>query len=700
MKPIRIHCAVWVLAANCAWFPGCASGPGSGAGAGDACTAFVHVNVIPMDRERVLEDATVLVRGDRIARVGRASDVPVPAGARIIEGAGSWLMPGLTDMHVHRLDEVSCLLHLSQGVTRVRNMFGGPRDLHLRQIVAEGRMPGPAIVTAGPLVDGPSPVWPGSLKVETPEDAREVVALHGRMGYDLVKVYGGLPLGAWEEVIRSAAVAGLPVVGHVPRAVGLERALAMRQHSIEHLEGWLMACQREGSPLLRTDSRPSVDFASVVAWIDFARIPELAARARAAGAWNCPTLVVLEMISKLDDHAGLSRSPELRFLPPLQLASWDPAEDFRFRRWGPVHYATLRLVQEVNFRFVRALRDAGAGIVAGTDTPNPFVMPGFGLREELRLLVRAGLTPFESLAAATCDAARCLGLERESGTIAQGLRADLLLLGGNPLEDAGRVGDRVGVMAGGRWFPAADLDRRLETLAAGFREPDLSRRLAARLAGLPSLPADRLPGREGRFTMTAGSCCVGMARFREDAGGGAWTAARLVRDAPHAVDIAIDRDDSTEGRARLRVSGTAGAWTVTGIVTVEPGRVVARLDTPFGPVQREAPFPESAVLLIDEIPDLSVPLGRLSSLPEGPGEEWSAVLLDIIEPDLRPLSVTAQRLAAPDGSEAVAGGFRCAMTWQDGGARVTRTLSFDASSRLTEVRAEGLVGASGWRRSR
>ncbi|MSR63596.1 MAG: amidohydrolase, partial [Planctomycetes bacterium] len=119
---------------------------------------------------------------------------------------------------------------------------------------------------------------------------------------------------------------------------------------------------------------------------------------------------------------------------------------------------------------VRALRDAGAGILLGTDMGNPYVLAGFALHEELGYLVAAGLTPYEALRAGTAEAARCMRAENDWGTLAVGRRADMLLLLANPLEDVRNAGKRAGIVLHGRWMSEDELHAGLEQRAAEFEK--------------------------------------------------------------------------------------------------------------------------------------------------------------------------------------------------------------------------------------
>jgi imidazolonepropionase-like amidohydrolase len=129
----------------------------------------------------------------------------------------------------------------------------------------------------------------------------------------------------------------------------------------------------------------------------------------------------------------------------------------------------------LNMKMTRALHEAGAGIILGTDSDNPFLIPGLSLLDELDYLTAAGFTPYEALVSGTRDAASVLGYGDVFGTIAPGKRADLLLLAANPLEDVRHVRQRIGVFASGRWWSEENLQGMLAELAASYRPTLLDR---------------------------------------------------------------------------------------------------------------------------------------------------------------------------------------------------------------------------------
>lgn len=448
-------------------------------------TAFVHVNVIPMDRERILEGYTVIVRGERIREVGRTGEVNIPSGATIIEGDDKYLVPGLADMHVHLTTTRGLLLYVANGITTVRNMAGRPAHLAWRDSVAAGALLGPTIYTAAPILDGAQPVWPGSAEIQTAADADSVVQAQRQAGYDFIKVYDGLSLAAYQAVIRAARREGLAVAGHVPTAVPVDTAVASGQ-AIEHLYGFAARVMPD-DPRVTTDwsalsseeaaSRREELGAALLAgtlaerdFIDVARLDSLAHAVSSAGVWVTPTLVVFERpVLAGAALAKARREPEMAYVLPQVLRSWPstesrpddlPAPLARFRE------AELHIRQ----RIVLALHQARSNLLAGTDAPNPLIVPGFSLHRELRLLVESGLTPFEVLETATRKPAEFLGVAGEVGTVQVGARADLLLLEANPLDDVGNLAQLAGVMVRGTWYSEGDLQTRLEELAASYSQ--------------------------------------------------------------------------------------------------------------------------------------------------------------------------------------------------------------------------------------
>lgn len=406
--------------------------------AADTPVAVTNVHVVPMHTPEVLRNQTVVVQGGRIAALGPAGEVVVPAGAVVLDGDGRYLMPGLADMHVHLTRPENLLLYLANGVTTVRNMWGWPTEiLAWRDAIAAGSLLGPRIYSASRGLDGTPPVWATTIVVDDVAAAVRAVEQEAALGFDFIKVYNSLTTPVYDAIIQAAATRGIPVVGHVPRAVGLEHVLSMGQHTTEHLARYDAGLS--GEPLRA-----------------------LARRHAATSTWVSPTLIVRISFVNGTDAAALEARDEMRFVHPDERANWVPVP-------GAAPREVQRGQSRERGRLLRALKDAGVGVLLGTDSWISYVVHGFSIHDELQLLVEdAGFTPYEALAAGTVDAARSVGAEARWGRIAEGLAADFILLRGNPLEDVAHVRARSGVMAGGTWVSDAELRRRLEELAARY----------------------------------------------------------------------------------------------------------------------------------------------------------------------------------------------------------------------------------------
>ena len=432
-----------------------------------AATAFVGVTVLPMSRSTPqLADYTVIVTGDRITRVGPRASTPVPDGARLIDGSGKYLMPGLADMHVHleyTEDPAILAMFLANGVTTVRNMDGRPFIVEWKKRIASGALLGPAIHTAGPLLDGDPPLRPDNTVVRSASDARAAVLAQHAAGYDFIKVYTNLSTDAYRAVLSTARERGLKVAGHVPRTVAWDEALTGGQDTFEHLSDY--------DDVLEADDSPSKGrytwFKRFLAMpLDAAKLAAVARRQSQSSTWTVPTLVQADReIARPAQVQTWLAGPEASLIPAEARAFWRQQVARSTGRMGDEDWAVIAKGSANRLAVVRALHKAGVHLLAGTDTPNPFVVPGFSLPEELTNLTRAGLTPLEALATSTREAAVFLGQSDEWGSVEAGKRSDLVLLDSNPLEDIANVRAISGVMVRGRWLPAADLKGALKTLA-------------------------------------------------------------------------------------------------------------------------------------------------------------------------------------------------------------------------------------------
>lgn len=433
--------------------------------------AITNVTVIDATGAPAQPDMTVVVRGDRIATLGASREVPVPRGATIVDGAGKFLIPGLSDMHVHTYDQSWLALFLANGVTGVRVMKGDPVHHGWRQDVEEGKLLGPRMVIGSNLIDGPDPIWPGSVAVSNEADARAAVQQAGEKGADFVKVYSLLPRAAFFALVDEARKRDIVFAGHVPEAVTAAEVSDAGQRSIEHLSGITVATStREAEIRVKLGQIPRADGTAQRKPLELQaadrhspeRAQSLFARFARNQTWQVPTLTILRSLSRVGE-ARHGQDERLRYVAPELAESWQ-----RFPRTprSPQELADQQELFRHQLALVGDMSRAGVGLLAGTDALNPFCFPGFSLHDELELLVQAGLSPMQALQAATRNPAEYLGELDSAGTIAEGKRGDLVLLGADPLADIGNTRRINGVVAAGVLLPRDRLDAMLTEVEA------------------------------------------------------------------------------------------------------------------------------------------------------------------------------------------------------------------------------------------
>ena len=424
--------------------------PAQASNSGEAI-AFVGANVIPMDRERILENQTVIVRDGRIVEVGPASSMRVPSGARRIEARGKYLLPGLAEMHGHipppnapaAFIENVLFLYVANGITTVRGMLGAPNQLELRDKARSGAIVAPTLYLAGPSFNGNS--------VNSAADAERMVREQKAQGWDLLKVHPGLTRDEYDAMARTAKQAGIGFGGHVPAEVGLVHALESGQETIDHLDGYVEYLEGDKGSL------------------DPARLADAVRRSREANTWVVPTMALWETLMGVPSLDALKGYSELKYMPPNMVKGWIEAHENRLKS-PQLDVAMGRRVADNRMQILKALHDGGVRILMGTDAPQQFSVPGFSLHRELSEMREAGLTPYQILESGTRNVGAYFSAKDDFGTVAAGKRADLLLVDANPLDNIGNLARRFGVMVRGRWIPESEIRTRLQTIAEGYQK--------------------------------------------------------------------------------------------------------------------------------------------------------------------------------------------------------------------------------------
>jgi imidazolonepropionase-like amidohydrolase len=410
--------------------------------------AITGVNVVDVVDGRIVPNSTVTIRGKTIASV--AQNGAPPTDAQTVDGRGKFLMPGLWDMHTHmEMTGAAWLqLHVANGVTAIRDM-GSDLDLILkmRDDTASGRVLGPRIFAAGPILDDAPGEWPFRLRVKTADDGRAAVQLLKRRGVDLIKVHDHTPREAFFAIAAEARRQNLPLAGHIPMGLTVEEVVDAGQRDIEHMDNWRLWRRCTEDSVYRPELCQSL----------FAL---LASR----GVWQTPTLTAAAEVATIGTPASNISSDQIAYAGKPLKAMW--AGNQSLGGTSPDAIRIMRTRAEVGAHVTSDMAKAGVLILAGCDG----MIAGFCLHDELAAMVRGGMTPSAALQTATINPASYFGLEQTAGSVASGRSADLVLLDENPLADIASVRRIRCVIVAGRLLDRQALDKMLAEVKSAARQ--------------------------------------------------------------------------------------------------------------------------------------------------------------------------------------------------------------------------------------
>jgi imidazolonepropionase-like amidohydrolase len=439
--------------------------------------AITHVTVIDATGAPAQPDRTVVIKDGRIVAVGKTGGTPVPAGAETVDGTGKFLIPGLWDMHAHfaGVPRDYLAVYLANGVTGVRDMhcYSPNTIFSLCKEIEAGKLTGPRIMACGSMIDGPNPIaGPTALVAADAEQSRAAVRSLKKQGADFIKVYSKLSREAYFAIADEARKQGLPFAGHVPESVSALEASDAGQKSIEHLTGLWITCSSQEEALrnenvaalgagrsgdlallFRVGLKPVDSFSESKAQALYERYVK-------NHTWQTPTLVVYRALASLDDPR-FTADARIKYLSPFYRSFWDVK--------GPMIRPILdgcpllgrKEIYKRSLEEVGKMHRAGVEMLTGVDAPFPFCFSGFGVHDELALLVKAGLTQMEALQTATRNPARYFDRLADWGTVERDKVADLVLLDANPLDDIKNTQRIAAVVARGKLLNRATLAKML-----------------------------------------------------------------------------------------------------------------------------------------------------------------------------------------------------------------------------------------------
>lgn len=397
-----------------------------------AVTAIVGGRLIDGTGKAAVENSVVILKDGKIAAAGPADSTPVPEGAQVIDAHGKSVLPGLWEMHAHFEQVEWGPIYLATGVTTARDV-GNEREfiVAVRDAIAVGKGIGPRLVMAG-VVDGTSQFSLGIIRVDTPEQALAEVQKYKSEGFQQIKIYSSVKPEILKIVTAEAHKLGMTVTGHIPIGMNAMEGVEDGMDQINHVS-YLTAVMAD--PKTKTVTEDSPESQKVLKLLlEHHTVVD-------------PTLALMEIITHPDNQSISSFEPGFsKLAPELQEALGTMGTPAQNSAQAEERFKAM-------LETVRILHKASVPIVAGTDQ----AVPGYSVDREIELYVKAGFTPMEAIQAATLVPARAMNMEKDSGTIEAGKRADVILIDGNPLENISDIRKVSTVFAGGRMYQPGPL---------------------------------------------------------------------------------------------------------------------------------------------------------------------------------------------------------------------------------------------------
>lgn len=443
----------------CLLFAACSVAQEKYVSSADQDILIKNVTLVPMDTEKIVPSQDVLISKGKIVATGNTGKLKTGNNIFVVDGAGKFLMPGLAEMHAHvppennmAAIEQTGLLFALKGITTIRGMLGHPLHLEYREKIASGEIIGPRFITSGPSFSGNS--------IKTADDAVALVKAQKAAGYDFLKLHPGLTPETFAAMAATAKEVGIPFAGHVSYKVGVWRAIDAGYATIDHMDGFVESLVPGIEHIAEADAGLFAAFIGDRA--DEARIPKLINGLKAKNIWVVPTECLPRRWFAAGDPAALNAMPEMIYMKPETRNNWINAKT-NFIKNPKYNAATIDKLIKLRQKLLLECQKNGVGILLGSDAPQVFDVPGFSAHQELEYYVDAGLTPYQALVTGTVNVGRYLN-RNDIGTIKNGAVADLILLGGNPLQNISATKDIHGVMLAGKWMSKDFITQELKKL--------------------------------------------------------------------------------------------------------------------------------------------------------------------------------------------------------------------------------------------
>jgi imidazolonepropionase-like amidohydrolase len=417
--------------------------------AGDNVIALEGATLIDGTGGDPKPDAVIIIRNGHIEAIARVNQIPIPRNAERINLVGKTIIPGLIDAHAH-VERWAAGRYVAWGVTTVRDLHGGTDSVvALKHAMSLGSITGPRMFVAGAMIDGVPPTYPNAEGVATADQARRAVDRHAVAGVDYLKIYTKITPALLRPLLDEAEKLRLPVAAHLGKTDALTAART-GVISIEHMAGVVQAAT--GNPMYA-----SAHNSFLAGWtteekgwagLDSVAVARTARSLAQTRVTVVPTLVVHEMLSRLDNPILLSR-PGMEDVPDNAQSVRSVPSLLQRTGWRSGDFEAFRRSRRRQDQFVREYKRAGGPIAAGSDAANQLLIPGYSLHEEMGLLVGAGLTPLEAITAATRRGAQLLHAD-SLGMLAAGKVADLVVLNANPTSNISATRNIALVMIRGR----------------------------------------------------------------------------------------------------------------------------------------------------------------------------------------------------------------------------------------------------------